>query len=1253
MITGVVLARNEEANIGACLATLRPHVAEVILIDMDSDDRTVDSASPYCDKIFRHPLVAQFDPVRNLSIDHATHDWLWFVDADERIPSRTGLLVNELVRERGHTFESITIPFKTYFCGKWMQHCGWWPGYIAARVVKKGFFEWGSELHSGVRTSGRGLRIGPDPSLAIDHFSYKSIEHYCQKLNRYTTTEAAQLVNEAARVTWETPIRAMTRDLWLYYERNRGNQDGLHGWILSWLAGQYRWFSYAKLLDAAPADVDTTNVPKDLDHLLSVIQSELSICRKHGAEKPLGIVLSSPLYDPSGYADDGRMLAKLLARLDRHAVVRNIPWSDVKAPLPDQDAALLRALSRGARSKSTLAITDCIPTLCRPDPEACVNVLRTTFETNRIPSDWVEHIEQFDETWVMSEFNRRAFVHGGIAPERLRVLPGFLDTSIFHPGMSSRPLPTELQQRFVFFSVFDWQFRKGWDILLRAYCEEFAARESVGLLCKLTHTHVPSAVARQQAADLLRSIGFSLESRPDIVFQCDTLEASELAELYRSVDAFVLPSRGEGCGRSLMEAMASGLPTIGPNASGNLEFMNDSNAFLIPCTQVDVPDAALREVPHYAGHRWYEPDQTETRRLMRLVYSENGSARSKGQQAARDLANDFGIQAGKVRLQMFIEETENQWTVQTPPDVPPDAIRVELEGELFAGHSFSNINEWLSREFIKLSDIALSIRQRPSMTATERHAPRSRQLAAYVDRPLQGDPDVVIRHAFPPSWEPVQAGKWVHIQPWEYSAVPPEWLDHFANDVDEVWVPSQFNKQIYVAHGVDPTKVVVTPWGVDEEFFHVNAVPVRLPSEKSFHFLYVGGAIARKGCDLLLEAYLSEFSQNDDVGLVIKDVGSTTFYNQSNLHSRIEAAARSHDGPRLIHIDRSMTDGQLASLYGACDCFVAPYRGEGFGLPILEAMACGLPVIIPSGGPTDEYVSDEHGYILPSRPIRVDLSAWGITEPAFLKEIDVKELRAAMRAAYVNRDHTRQLGRAAALSVVTKKRTWGNTAKQMATRIRTLAGRDTPVAIGSRRGPVGFLETYASEFQPHLGRRGATFERLIRYLLGQEKSGLMIVETGCVRQQDDWSAGQSTLLFDRFVSHVGGRVVSVDISPVNCHHARQRVSSRTTVVNQDSVGFLSEFAAQHPGEIDCLYLDSLDVDWNNPAPSALHHLMELCAAIPGLHPESLVVVDDHRSAEGQVGKSCFVLEHMRRIGAQLLFEDQQIGWIFRSRPTSP
>src|SRR5690606_35536152 len=100
----------------------------------------------------------------------------------------------------------------------------------------------------------------------------------------------------------------------------------------------------------------------------------------------------------------------------------------------------------------------------------------------------------------------------------------------------------------------------------------------------------------------------------------------------------------------------------------------------------------------------------------------------------------------------------------------------------------------------------------------------------------------------------------------------------------------------------------------------------------------------------------------------------------------------------------------------AADCLVAPYRGEGFCLPVLEALACGVPVIIPSGGATDDFADTDAAYKLSSRQIA---ATDGVPDGSSIieLEIDIDELRKAMRHIVENRDHVKASGLAASARI--------------------------------------------------------------------------------------------------------------------------------------------------------------------------------------------------------------------------------------------
>tara|TARA_Y100001963_G_C6684368_1_gene401457 strand:- start:347 stop:991 length:645 start_codon:yes stop_codon:yes gene_type:complete len=185
--------------------------------------------------------------------------------------------------------------------------------------------------------------------------------------------------------------------------------------------------------------------------------------------------------------------------------------------------------------------------------------------------------------------------------------------------------------------------------------------------------------------------------------------------------------------------------------------------------------------------------------------------------------------------------------------------------------------------------------------------------------------------------------------------------------------------------------------------------------------------------------------------------------------------------------------------------------------------------------------------------------------------------------------------------------------------------------------------------------RATSFEIIFELLDQKEDKNFLIVETGCMRADHGRLAlgddGASTYIFDDFINYYDGEVVSVDINPASVEHARSMVSERTTVNCQDSVEFLWDLDAKN--KIDFLYLDSFDLDPNNPVPSQLHHVKELCACMKNLKKGTIIAVDDHlntpefdqyRSTLVQGGKARFIEDFMKNINAELLHDGYQIVW---------
>ena len=278
-----------------------------------------------------------------------------------------------------------------------------------------------------------------------------------------------------------------------------------------------------------------------------------------------------------------------------------------------------------------------------PPPGARYAVGRTMYETDGVPPEWVARCNALDEVWVPTDFHAATFAAAGVPSSKLRVVGEAIDAEgLFDPGKHSRPLELggdAAAAPFRFLSVFKWERRKGWDALLAAYFAEFGADEAVELLLKTRPFHSDDDFDEKiDAFATERGLG---ATRPAVRVLDSELPLELLPRLYRTADAFVLPSRGEGWGRPHVEAMAMGLPVIATNWSGPTAFLDESVGYPLEYTLGPAPD----DSESTRGHQWAEPSVPELRRLMRRVFEHRDEARRRGARARERMLREYSPSA--------------------------------------------------------------------------------------------------------------------------------------------------------------------------------------------------------------------------------------------------------------------------------------------------------------------------------------------------------------------------------------------------------------------------------------------------------------------------------------------------------------------------------------------------------------------------------------------------------------------------------
>jgi len=137
--------------------------------------------------------------------------------------------------------------------------------------------------------------------------------------------------------------------------------------------------------------------------------------------------------------------------------------------------------------------------------------------------------------------------------------------------------------------------------------------------------------------------------------------------------------------------------------------------------------------------------------------------------------------------------------------------------------------------------------------------------------------------------------------------------------------------------------------------------------------LFVGGTIYRKAFDVLLDAYCATFSPSDDVCLVVKDSLAGGHYQGMTMGAAIAERSRDPGSPAIEVIDGDLSDGDLAALYRACDVLILASRGEAFGLPAAEAMACGKPVMVTAGTGCADFADEDVAWVIPSTSLPLEV----------------------------------------------------------------------------------------------------------------------------------------------------------------------------------------------------------------------------------------------------------------------------------------
>lgn len=242
-ISSIIIAKNESANIESCIESQLACIDEiVVLVDDRTSDNTYELASKYEKVICKKVPWMGFSKTKQYAVELTNNDWIFWIDADERIRKELSDELNEL-KKTNLAYNVYSVARRAYFLNKWIKYSGWYPARVNRLFNKNDAKFSESEVHEYLVFNGKIGELKND----LDHYTDPDLFHYMEKFNSYTTLAAKQLITKNKKVNI---LELFLRPIFMFikmYILKRGFLDGKQGFILALLSSGYVFTKYTKL----------------------------------------------------------------------------------------------------------------------------------------------------------------------------------------------------------------------------------------------------------------------------------------------------------------------------------------------------------------------------------------------------------------------------------------------------------------------------------------------------------------------------------------------------------------------------------------------------------------------------------------------------------------------------------------------------------------------------------------------------------------------------------------------------------------------------------------------------------------------------------------------------------------------------------------------------------------------------------------------------------------------------------------------
>jgi autotransporter strand-loop-strand O-heptosyltransferase len=554
------------------------------------------------------------------------------------------------------------------------------------------------------------------------------------------------------------------------------------------------------------------------------------------------------------------------------------------------------------------------------------------WENTLYPQDFFGKLLECDQVWVPTEWQAKITIDQGIPANKVKIVREAVNPEIYETKTS--PLSNDV---FTFVLFGAWGDRKSTKEIIRSFINVFGNNSKVQLILSVANNFNNDGFANTHERLKANNLYASNINIVDFVPREDYIRYIQNAHVFLSC------ARGEGWNIPLIEAMACGVPSIYSNCSGQLEFAKDKG---IPVNirglvlAKDFPDNKNQNSPGY----WYEPDFQDLKNKMLEVYNNYSFYKEKAIEESKHIRNTFTWENAADAAMNHLKE------------LSCSNIKLEVSCSFVGTGGLNTFCQELLPELNNYCDVKIrnytigknwnGYNETPhDLDIEERHKQILHKQTLYNSDGSRSDyPIYNHKKEFTPNINLVMeglnhyyfyddyVGPKIAYTMYESTEFPQGTLNQLRT-FDQLWIPSQWQKDNLIKQNFPENKLKVVPLGVDENIFF----PI---SEKftKFTFVLVGRWDARKSTMEIIKCFKEKFENNDDVQLLLLVDNPFDIDGLGSTKNRLKHYNLNSENIKVLSFT---TKEEYVSILKRSHVFLSCSRAEGWNLPLIEAMACG------------------------------------------------------------------------------------------------------------------------------------------------------------------------------------------------------------------------------------------------------------------------------------------------------------------------